>query len=520
MASKLQVVVLDLVPQGPATSMWARVMNANMASVMASVVGVWCQQSGHDVHYECYTGFEDLSRVMPHDADVVFVSSFTRSAHLAYAISRICRRRGAVTVLGGPHARCFPDDAGLYFDYVLGFTDRAVIAEVLGERAPHRPLGRQLAATRQPDELPTLEERWPFVEATLAKAPLVKLIPMIGALGCPYTCSFCIDAEVDFAPLAFERLRDDLRFAASRVRRPRIGWHDPNFGIRFDETLDAIEQAVPPGTLEHVAETSLSLLSEPHLRRMRRAGFKALLPGIESWYAMGGKSRTGVRTGEEKVRQVAAHVNMVSRYIPYVQANFVFGLDCDHGPEPFELTKKFFELCPEAFPAYSLLTAFGEAAPLNLELQRAGRVLPFPFHFLDNNQAMNVKPLHYEWPEFYDRIIDLNARSFSVRAIRRRLWRQGPRLPGVMNMIRAMSSEGWGRFRYFSEVRGRLDTDAEMRSYFEGDSTRLPEFYRARVQRKLGDFWEHLPEGALEHDPYAYLKRASGTEARMASIRN
>ena len=32
---------------------------------------------------------------------------------------------------------------------------------------------------------------------------------------------------------------------------------------------------------------------------------------------------------------------MILRYIPYVQTNFVLGLDCDDGPEPFELTKTF-----------------------------------------------------------------------------------------------------------------------------------------------------------------------------------
>ena len=46
---------------------------------------------------------------------------------------------------------------------------------------------------------------------------------------------------------------------------------------------------------------------------------------------------------------------------------------------------------------------------MNLEYQRAERVLPFPFHFLDNNHAMNVKPKNYSWREFYDHVIDLTA---------------------------------------------------------------------------------------------------------------
>ena len=54
---------------------------------------------------------------------------------------------------------------------------------------------------------------------------------------------------------------------------------------------------------------------------------------------------------------------------------------------------------------------------MNLDYQRAGRVLPFPFPFLNNNHAMNVRPKNYSWPEFYDRLVDLTRYSFSWRAI-------------------------------------------------------------------------------------------------------
>src|SRR5881409_4327348 len=111
---------------------------------------------------------------------------------------------------------------------------------------------------------------------------------------------------------------------------------------------------------------------------------------------------------------------MILRHNPYVQTNFVLGLDSDRGPEPFELTKRFVDVTPGAFPGYSLLSAFGRAAPLNLEYQRADRVLPFPFHFLDNNHAMNVKPKNYSWRGFYDEVVDLGKYTFSVRAIAKR----------------------------------------------------------------------------------------------------
>src|SRR6185437_15871591 len=298
---RLRITVLDLTTERPTHALYARLMNANLASIMPQVVATWCEQAGHRVRFVCYTGFEDLEREVLAEADLLFVGAFTQAAHTAYAISALHRRRGAVTVLGGPHARCYPQDAARYFDYVLGFTDQTLIGEILRECAPHRPVGLQLSAARQPQTLPAMQERWKFIEPTLAKTPLLKIVPMIGSLGCPYTCPFCIDSTVDYQPLGFDQMRSDLRFLLDKVARPRVGWHDPNFGVRFDDYLGAIEDAVPPGRIDFFAESSLSLLSEPHLERLKRNSFKAILPGIESWFALGNKAKTGRDVGLAKV---------------------------------------------------------------------------------------------------------------------------------------------------------------------------------------------------------------------------
>ena len=466
---RLRIGILDLVTKSPNPSLYGRLMNANLASIMPQVIGVWCEQEGHDVTLVCYTGMEDLLQELPSDLDVLFIGAFTQSAQLAYALSNLYRKKGAVTVLGGPHARCYPEDSRKYFDYVLGFTDRGVVADMLRDCQPNRPLGVHMAAASQPVELPTLRERWKFTAATLKKAPTIKIVPMIGSLGCPYTCSFCIDSTVDYQPLGFDDLRDDLAFLLTKIKNPIVGWHDPNFGVRFDDYMEAVEAAVPQGRMRHIAESSLSLLAEPHLKRLRQNGFQAILPGIESWYDLGNKSKTRQK-GMDKVKQVADHVNMILRYIPYIQTNFVLGLDGDMGPEPFELTKTFIDLSPGAFPAYSLLSAFGRAAPMNLDYQRDGRVLPFPFHFLNNNHAMNVRPKNYKWGEFYDGLIDVTSYSFSWRAIARRIPATPTAIPKWMNVVRAMSSEGWGRIDYHTKIRKLIDTDRSVRAYLDGET--------------------------------------------------
>jgi hypothetical protein len=515
---QLHIGILDVVDI-PSHGLWSRMMNANFASIMPQVLAAWCERAGHLVHYACFTGFGDpLAELPADDLDLLFVGAFTQAAHFAYAVSNLYRQRGVVTVLGGPHARCYPEDAARFFDYVLGFTDRAVVAEVLSECAPHRPLGRRLSAATQPVELVPLAERWKFLEQALRKAPTIKIVPMIGSLGCPYTCSFCIDSTVDYQPLSFAQLGEDLRFLLGKLKNPIVGWHDPNFGVRFEQYMETIEGAVPPGRMRHIAESSLSLLSEQHLVRLKRNGFGGILPGIESWFDLGNKSKTRL-VGMDKVRQVSEQVNTILRYVPFVRTNFVFGLDMDHGPEPFELTKRFQDLTPGAFPSYSLLSAFGRAAPLNLEYQRAGRVLPFPFQFLDNHQAMNVRPKNYAWPEFYDHVVDITRYSFSPRRLARR-FRHTQGIPRWLHLVSSVSTEGFGRLRYHSMIRRLLDTDPMVRGFMEGESDVLPEFYRARIRRQLGPIYGLLPEGALTHDHVAYLKSAGApaTETAPAAV--
>ncbi len=468
---KLHVGIIDLVTKNPTRALYARVMHANLAGIMAQIVASWCEQEGHDVTFVCYTGFEDLVDELPSDVDLVIIGAFTQAAQLSYALSNLFRSRGAVTALGGPHARCYPQDAQKYFDYVLGFTNRTIVADLLKDLSQHRPKGVHLCAKEQPQSLPGVRERWKFIEQTLEKAPFFKIVPMLGSIGCPYSCSFCIDSSVPFQALDLDVIKEDLRFLRTKYKRPHVGWHDPNFGIRFDEILDAIEEAVPPNTIDFISESTLAVLTEPHMKRLKKNGLAAVLPGIES-----------------------------------LQANFVLGLDGDQGAEPFELTKLFLDSSPTAFPAYSLLSAFGQAAPLNLEYQRSGRVLPVPFHLLNNNHAMNVKPLHYSWSEFYDRVIDLSEHSFSWSATLKRLRAVKSTIPRLLNVVRARSSEGVGRIKYYKTLRAKLDTDLELRRFFEGQTRELPSFFVDRIKHDLGALWDWLPDGALYHDSHAYLR--------------
>lgn len=504
----MRVTIIDFAERGPTRDLFKLKMSPNYASIMPQAIAVWCEELGHDVYYLCYTGYEDIV-ALADETDVLIVGAFTLTAFTAYAVSRIYRDKGAVTVLGGPHARCYPEDAALHFDYVLGFTGKPEIAEVLGEAAPHRPVGRQVEALRQPREIPNLRQRWKFVAPNLAKAGPIKLVPMIASFGCPYSCSFCIDATVPYQPLDFDTLKADLRFLAGQVKNPMIGWHDPNFGVRFNDYMGAMEEAVRPGSVRSVAEMSLSLLTDPNLDRLKTNGFVGMLPGIESWYDCSNKTKTTRVSGMDRVRQVADHVNRVLDRIPFVQTNFILGLDCDSGVEPFELTKRFIDMTPGAYPAFSLFTCYGRASPLNLELQRAGRVNAMPFHFLDSNHGMNIIPQNYAWPDFYDLVADVTRHALGARGTWRRFNANKVFTAKMLNFFRGATT---GRPKYQAGMAHRLRQDPGMLAFMNGESRRVPPFFEARVRKDLGPLWDQLPAGALDHDSSAYMN------SRMAAV--
>ena len=44
---RLRIGIVDLVTKSPNPSLYGRVMNANLASIMPQVIAVWCEREGH-----------------------------------------------------------------------------------------------------------------------------------------------------------------------------------------------------------------------------------------------------------------------------------------------------------------------------------------------------------------------------------------------------------------------------------------------------------------------------------------
>jgi hypothetical protein len=330
---------------------------------------------------------------------------------------------------------------------------------------------------------------------------IIKVVSMIGSFGCPHKCDFCIDSEIPYQTLDMDMIKDDLQFLIKKMKHPKVAWYDPNFGIKFNPLMETIESVVPQGRIDFIAECCLSVLSETNAKRLNRNGFKMIMPGIESWFDYGEKSRTGSSIGMDKVREVAEQVNMIQRYIPQVQTNFMFGLDNDVGSDPFTLTKRFIDLAPAAYPSYALLSVYGRGVKNNLKYELEDRIIPFPFHVMMSVHTLNIIPRHYTWEELYVHFIDLLKYSFSAKAMYRRFNANHLTAARWITLFLSLTIGGSGKIRCLSEMLENLRRERDFQSFVKKKTSSVPVFMIENVKKDLGPLWYWLPNKSLSYDP-------------------
>ena len=261
-----------------------------------------------------------------------------------------------------------------FFDLAVVDCDKKLISEILTGRVDPPAV---VSSGRPLTEFPSVEERMPEIRIAnfhRGRPILTSLVPLLASVGCPYACDFCVDWNKAYIALPKEQLAADLRYLSNNYPKLLVGYHDPNFAVRFDETMDIIE-SVPEGCRNpYIMESSLSILKGPRLHRLRRTNCVYVAPGVESWSDYANKAGTGAKRGADKLEQVVAHFQALSRHVPGLQANFLLGADVDRGREPVALTKAFIRRLPAIWPTINIPSPFG-GTPLYDKLRADGRIL-------------------------------------------------------------------------------------------------------------------------------------------------
>jgi len=483
--------ISDSVWQNWGTRFYGARFRRHYASIMPQAVAVWCQQLGHDVTYATYYGQQDPESLLPRELDVLFASTYTHASATAYALARLHGSRGALTVIGGPHARSFPSDCLRFFDLAVHDCDKDLIDDLLRGSYDR---GQVLSSGHMLTEIPTVEERLPhLIKSTLTEGrpPYASNIGLLSSVGCPYTCNFCVDWDSPHVSIPGDRLREDLRFISRRYPGVYVSYHDPNFGVRFDQTMDDIASLPERERNPYVMESSLSILKGPRLKRLKETNCFYTAPGIESWTDYSNKTGVGRNGGREKLEGVIARIEEIHEFVPNIQANFIFGTDVDEGEDPVRMTQEFIRRVPYAWPTINIPTPYGRT-PLYDDYLAEGRILtamPFAFYYMPY-LVMTLK--NYSPLEYYQKLIEIYSTANSYKL----LWPRVASTPDyslkILYFLRAFAFQGvLGKLR---RTHNRLREDEEFRSFHEGRTTRLPTFYRGLYAKRLGRYAELISE--------------------------
>jgi hypothetical protein len=470
----------------------ALAMRKMLYSVMPQVVAAWCRRRGHRTHYATYYGQTDPAKLLPKDLQIVFISATTQASGLAYALARYYRILGVRTVLGGPHAKCFPADALRFFDLVVGECDQSLIEDILANRF-EPPM---FVSSRRPKALPGVAERFPdVVTAGFRRGRRIgfNAVAVFSSLGCPYTCEFCTEWNSRYTPLPTDDLAADLRFIQRQDPKALISFHDPNFAVRFDETMDVLE-AMRPQPNRYVMECSLSILRNDRLARLKRTNCLYVAPGVESWFDYGNKSLAQGRQGRIKLDYVVERFRTLYRFVPGLQANFLFGCDQDCGGEPADLTVEFVRRLPFVWPNVNIPTPYG-GTPLFDRYRADGRILTgMPLACYCAPYLVSTLK-HYDPISFYRHLIRIQTAITSWAALFRRVASPASFEVRFAHAVQTLSfREQAAESRAILNL---LETDRGFRAFHDGARVAAPEFYQRQFEQRLGRYAELIPRADL-----------------------
>jgi radical SAM superfamily enzyme YgiQ (UPF0313 family) len=478
--------ILALPSQRPADGFYNLLLTKQMASVTPQAISVWCRRLGHQTFYATYYGAGDAHRLLPADLDVVFIASYTQASPIAYALGVLYRKAGVRTVIGGPHAKAFPVDCLRFFDLVVKECDQNLVADILsGQFAP----GSMISSAQPFDDVPTVEERMPEIRKAAfywGRRPLVlSTTPMLASMGCPYQCNFCIDWNNAYRGLSMDRLAADMRYLGEHLPHSIVGFHDPNFAVKFDQVFEVLEAQPPNRRPPYVFESSLTVLRGERVKRLKETNCALVAPGVESWTDYSDKAGVGRKGGAEKVSRVVEHFQRLHENVPYLQANFIFGLDTDMGNDPVDLTKQFMDQTPFVWPVVNIPMPFG-GTPLHEELLASDRILkamPFGFYYAP---YLVTTLRHYEPVAYYEKLLELFAHAASPSMLKRRIRSTSNRKVKLVHWTRTAGTRA--RMESYRQILHLLRTDDQFRAFHEGRSATLPEFYQHRYERMLKQY--------------------------------
>ena len=375
-------------------------------SIMMLSCAAWAAESGADVEVV----WEPESRGRAKGADAVFIVLFSVAA---YALKKVIEAHRAQAdgyiIVCGPHAVSFPEHchrAGA--DAVVGRCDEALFLEILRD-VKNAKLRRRYATERPIVRLPRYAR---FQE--LGFVPAQGFRNALASTGCPYTCSFCTDADSRFATIEAAEVVADIAACEEKL----IVFNDPLFGLgtHGKAVMHGLSRL---GDRHCMAFTTSSALRQPDMRTLfTDAGFVLLEVGLENLHESYAKNR------RSDIIDICSHCPFI------IIVNYIYGLH----PKDFEQETESYlaelaEKCPNVLPMIFVPFSLPETK-LHEEHVKGGRIFD-PSYMCIGNEILSMRlPVNMTPAEYYDRLNGLNERLYEDHNARMGRWvAEHPRIP-------------------------------------------------------------------------------------------
>ena len=332
-------------------------------------------------HYQVRLKDEKVSRITGKEkADIVFITSLTSTAHRAYRLADIFKKRGIPVVVGGVHASMLPQEAQAHATSVVMGEAEHTVSRLLSdfERGDLAPLYRN---TESPDLTTALN---PSLHL-LSWRHRFFLSPLQTSRGCPYSCNFCSVPRMSGRTLRLKPLaviEQELAFLR-RFRSRKLFVVDDNFTLNKDRSLELMALFRKFG-FRWMTFSNLSVSEdEKYLRAMAASGCISLFIGFESLHFQKHlRKNTAYGTQEAMARAV----DRIHKYGIGIQGSFIFGFDSDT-TAVFGKTVSFIQDSEIELPHICILTPF-PGTPLFDELESQGRIIHKDWSAYDMNHVV------------------------------------------------------------------------------------------------------------------------------------
>ena len=267
------------------------------------------------------------------DAELIVIFMSTPDAYRAYEIANTFRQKGKKAILGGLHTKFNQKEAAenanaLILGEVENYWEQMLVDAEKGEL-------RDVYESSEPVDLTRLN---PYPTDIIPPKQYSYVWSVVVTRGCPFKCDFCLVHKFfnQFQLRPIDHIVDELK----HLKKIGVKWaelHSDNLTHNKEYAMQLFEAIAPIGLKFYGETTVLIARDEALLKAAQKAGFKAVLLGIETPSTEALKSQKKAFVKPEKLKE---HIATIKKYGIEVWGDFLFGFD-EHTPEIFETTVKF-----------------------------------------------------------------------------------------------------------------------------------------------------------------------------------